>query len=232
MPRNEETKGPKITRAVERCKEVGRVGPNITKMDPETMAGNVKIVESSGNDQYMIEGVSRFSSIRANTAVFSGRYYYEVKIFTDGIMQIGWCTLATPFLHDRGVGDDPTSYAYDGNRVKKWNDESSSYGEKWAPGDTIGTMIDFQNREITFYRNDVSLGVAFKSIKIGPNMAYFPALSISDGDQVQFNFGDLRPFKYRPTQTFIPSITPPTPPPPLCALTEPQCLIKNYHSTA
>jgi Kip1 ubiquitination-promoting complex protein 1 len=37
-------------------------------------------------------------------------------------MQIGWCTLATPFLHDNGVGDDPTSYAYDGNRVKKWNE--------------------------------------------------------------------------------------------------------------
>jgi hypothetical protein len=45
-------------------------------------------------------------------------------------------------------------------------------------------MIDFQNREITFFRNDISLGVAFKSIKTGPNMAYFPALSISDGEQV------------------------------------------------
>jgi hypothetical protein len=52
MPRNEETKGPRVSRVLERCKEVGRVGPNITKMDPDTMAGNVKIVEgSSGNDQ-------------------------------------------------------------------------------------------------------------------------------------------------------------------------------------
>ena len=184
MPKNEETKGPKMSRVLERCREVGRVGPNVTKMDPETMAGNVKIVESKSNDQYIIEGVSRFSSIRANTAVFSGRYYFEVKIFTDGIMQIGWCTLATPFLHDNGVGDDPTSYAYDGNRVKKWNDQSSSYGERWAPGDIIGTMIDFQNREITFFRNDISLGVAFKGIKIGPNMAYFPAISMGDGEQV------------------------------------------------
>ena len=65
----------------------------------------------------MIEGVTKFSSIRANTAVFSGRYYYEVRILTAGIMQIGWCTLATPFVYDRGVGDDDTSYAYDGCRV-------------------------------------------------------------------------------------------------------------------
>lgn len=194
MPRNEETKGegPKLSRVLERCKEVGRVGPNVTKIDPETMAGNVKITDN------MIEGVSRFSSIRANTAVFSGRYYYEIKIMTDGIMQIGWCTLATPFVHDRGVGDDSTSYAYDGNRVKKWNEQSWAYGERWAPGDVIGTMIDFQTREISFFRNDVSLGIAFKSLKTGPNMAYFPAISLSDGEQVCFNFGHLYPFTYQP----------------------------------
>jgi Kip1 ubiquitination-promoting complex protein 1 len=46
-------------------------------------------------------------------------------------------------MHDRGVGDDDTSYAYDGCRVKKWNNENSAYGEKWAPGDIIGTLIDF-----------------------------------------------------------------------------------------
>jgi hypothetical protein len=32
------------------------------------------------------------------------------------------------------------------------NEQSSSYGERWASGDIIGTMIDFQNREITFFR--------------------------------------------------------------------------------
>lgn len=93
-------------------------------------------------------------------------------------------------------------------------------------------MIDFQNREISFFRNDVSLGVAFKSIKTGANMAYFPAISLSDGEQVSFNFGDLRPFRYRHPQSFVPSITSPTPPLPLCALSEPHCLVKDYHSIA
>mgnify|MGYP001607487457 CR=1 FL=1 len=31
-------------------------------------------------------------------------------------MQIGWCTLATPFIAENGVGDDETSYAFDGFR--------------------------------------------------------------------------------------------------------------------
>jgi len=43
---------------------------------------------------------------------------------SSGVMQIGWCTLATPFSHENGVGDEETSYAFDGARVKKWNGDS------------------------------------------------------------------------------------------------------------
>lgn len=49
MPKaQEETKGakPRMSRVLERCKEVGRVGPNITKMDSSTVSGNIKIIES------------------------------------------------------------------------------------------------------------------------------------------------------------------------------------------
>lgn len=74
-----------------------------------------------GNDYLDIESTSNFSSIRANTAVFSGKYYYEIKLLSSGLMQFGWCTLATPFMMDNGVGDDETSYAYDGFRIMKWN---------------------------------------------------------------------------------------------------------------
>jgi len=102
-----------------------------------------------------------------------------VRLLTDGLMQIGWCTLATPFSSDRGVGDDDTSYAYDGFRMKKWgNLQSYGYGEKWTAGDIIGSLIDFEMKEVSFYRNNQSLGVAFDRIKVGPNMAYFPAISM------------------------------------------------------
>ena len=80
-------------------------------------------------------------------------------------MQIGWCTLATPFIREDGVGDDSTSYAYDGGRVRKWNNgQDIAYGEGWAAGDTIGTMIDFNKKEISFWRNEKCLGVAFTNI--------------------------------------------------------------------
>jgi ryanodine receptor 2 len=87
------------------------------------------------------------------------------------------------------VGDDFTSYAYDGYRTVKWNGKRDDYGEAWAAGDVIGTLIDFENREISFYRNQCALGVAFKNIGVGPNMVYFPAISMNIGEKVEFNFG-------------------------------------------
>lgn len=63
----------------------------------------------------------------------------------------------------------------------KWNGDRHRYGKMWGAGDVIGTLIDFDSREITFYKNEESLGVAFKNIKTGPNMAYFPAVSLSEG---------------------------------------------------
>jgi hypothetical protein len=88
----------------------------------------------------------------------------------------------------------------------------------WSQGDVIGTLIDFDSKEISFYRNDKCLGVAFKRIRVGPNMAYFPAISLSGGQRVIFNFGQT-PFKFRNNFDW-------------CAINEPECHIKHYHSTA
>ena len=117
-------------------------------------------------------------SIRANTAVFKESFYYEVTLLSDGLMQIGWCSLNTPFSSQDGVGDSQNSYAYDGYRVEKWNDDHSNYGQRWAVGDVIGTLINLNTREILFWRNHDFLGVAFSGVEIGPNQAYFPAASI------------------------------------------------------
>lgn len=74
--------------------------------------------------------------------------------------------------------------------------ESTGYGEQWATGDIIGTLIDLNTNEISFFRNDKALGIAFKNIQSGPNMAYFPSIYMAAKQRVEFNFGQ-RPFKYR-----------------------------------
>jgi len=59
------------------------------------------------------------------------------------------------------VGDDVTSYAYDGCRIKKWNKENLDYGEAWSVGDIIGSLIDFDRKVIRYFRNHKPLGIAF-----------------------------------------------------------------------
>lgn len=49
-----------------------------------------------------------------------------------------WSGLSLSFhpLVQEGVGDTPDSYAYDGNRVRKWNVTTTNYGKvsSWPPG--------------------------------------------------------------------------------------------------
>lgn len=93
--------------------------------------------------------------------VSAGKWAYEVLISSQGLMQIGWCTLYCRFNQEvtfivllfkvlvilmkqlwrhvnqvcvlsalqEGVGDTIDSYAYDGNRVRKWNLTTSNYGK-------------------------------------------------------------------------------------------------------
>jgi hypothetical protein len=65
-----------------------------------------------------VESLSNFPSLRANAAVYSGRWIYEVVLETAGIQQLGWATNDCEFSHENGVGDSPNSYAYDGKRKK------------------------------------------------------------------------------------------------------------------
>uniref|UniRef100_A0A3Q2P203 Ring finger protein 123 n=1 Tax=Fundulus heteroclitus TaxID=8078 RepID=A0A3Q2P203_FUNHE len=110
-------------------------------------------------------------------------------------MQIGWCTLSCRFNQEEGVGDTPDSYAYDGNRVRKWNVTTTNYGKSWAAGDIVSCLVDLDEGTITFCLNGQSLGTAFSGIKTGPGVAYFPAISLSFKESVAFNFGS-RPLRY------------------------------------
>ncbi|KAH7985988.1 hypothetical protein HPB52_025278 [Rhipicephalus sanguineus] len=89
----------------------------------------------------------------------------------------------------KGVGDTTDSYAFDGNRVRKWNVATYKYGEAWVAGDVIGCCIDLDNGTVHFYRNGRSMGEAFDNVRLGPGLAYFPAVSLAFGENLVANFG-------------------------------------------
>uniref|UniRef100_A0AAQ5ZKV6 E3 ubiquitin-protein ligase RNF123 n=1 Tax=Amphiprion ocellaris TaxID=80972 RepID=A0AAQ5ZKV6_AMPOC len=183
----------------------GRLGPQPVVLDHTSGFEGLLFVD---DDLLGVIGHSNFSSIRATTCVYKGKWAYEVLISSQGLMQIGWCTLSCRFNQEEGVGDTPDSYAYDGNRVRKWNVTTTNYGKSWAAGDIVSCLIDLDEGTITFCLNGQSLGTAFTSIKTGPGVAYFPAISLSFKESVAFNFGS-RPCSTYPVEGYLPLQNPP-----------------------
>lgn len=103
--------------------------------------------------------------------------------------------MQTPFKDQEGVGDDLTSFAFDGYRLCKWHRDKDTYGQYWDSGDFIGVCINLNDKKIEYFRNGVSLGIAYTNIPVGENIAYFPSISMSLQEEIVFNFGKL-PFQF------------------------------------
>ncbi|XP_074646477.1 E3 ubiquitin-protein ligase RNF123-like isoform X2 [Tubulanus polymorphus] len=183
---------------------MGLIGPDVVAFDINSNVGTLFIE----TDKLGVTSHSNFSTIRANTCVFKGKWIYEVMLGSKGVMQLGWSTINCKFSQDEGVGDTPDSYAYDGNRLRKWNVKTQKYGEAWLTGDVISCAIDCDKGTITFYRNGRCLGKAFTTLRSGSGLAYFPAVSLSIGENLRVNFG-ATPLRY-PIEGYRPLQQPPT----------------------
>lgn len=171
----------------------GRIGPLEVVFDFRSNGGSgIVAVEAH---RLEVTSCSNFSTIRANCCVYKGKWVYEVMLGSQGMMQIGWCTINCKFFHEEGVGDTVDSYAFDGNRVRKWNKTTQRYGEAWSSGDIISCAIDCDEGTVTFYRNGNSMGKAFSNINLGPGYAYFPAVSLATSENLRANFG-ATPLRY------------------------------------
>ena len=177
---------------INKMKEIGKINQyNQTNFDPSLSGQNVSLT----CDSLKIESNNSFLSLKTNNCVISGKWCYEVTLLTSGIMQIGFAQIITPFSRHSGVGDDETSFSFDGCRKVKWNKERKEYGKIWDIGDVIGVCLDMDKGTLEYFLNGISLGIAFSNIPKGENIALFPAISLSRGESCLFNFGQI-PFKY------------------------------------
>merc|ERR1712190_258371 len=90
----------------------------------------------------------------------SGRFYYEVKLFSDMYFpQLGW--LNEEFQEEKGddnhgVGDDEYGWATDGLRHKFWHGGSqmdAAWPRTWKGGDVIGLAVDIDAGNMRFSLN-------------------------------------------------------------------------------
>jgi hypothetical protein len=141
-----------------------------------------------------------FESVRCTAQADSGVWYYEVRIITPGVMQIGWATKNSNFLNHEGygIGDDKYSLAYDGCRKLIWYNAKSEPQNlpAWQSGDVLGCYLDLNTPQIMFSINGMRLPPCTHVFSMAQS-GFFAAASFMSFQQCRFNFG-AEPFKYPP----------------------------------
>ena len=74
------------------------------------------------------------------------------------------------------------------------------YGQEWRLGDVLGCYLDLDSGMLQWSVNGQELGAAFHVPKPELGEIFYPAASLHDGAQLDFNFGDesSRPLQYAP----------------------------------
>jgi len=130
--------------------------------------GNSPMERLAGQDSVYDISFGAFDTFATtNRSASSGTLYFEVECVSvgNGIAQVGFADEKFSAGRGDGVGDDSHSWGFDGNRVSKWGDgSSSSYGKGWKDGDILGCLASLDDKKVEFFLNDESMGVAFEGI--------------------------------------------------------------------
>ena len=158
--------------------------------------GNFRCVFDNDNQTGYAFGSMLFPS--------TGKFYFETFYVSGDAGEL-----------DIGVGphdNQSNVYSYlmykkDGNKRERYapgGDTTSSYGETYAPGDTIGCAVDV-NGDIEFFKNGITQGVAFSGISIGGTWGPFFFGDSYNGTSptIDLNTGQ-KPFKFPPPAGFQP----------------------------
>ncbi|TYZ66381.1 hypothetical protein PybrP1_004113 [[Pythium] brassicae (nom. inval.)] len=167
-----------------------------------------------------LRGQSNFGTATASACrVTAGQWYYEVRLVTAGVAQLGWAdgSFAADSAAGDGVGDHARSWAYDGSRQLKWSagrESAFGGGAAWTKGDVIGCLLDLDAGTIAFSRNGGALGVAFEGVRCledededdddvavaaaasAKQCGFFPAISVEQAEIVLVNLG-AQPFAFQ-----------------------------------
>lgn len=157
-----------------------------------------------------------FESAIANQAVSQRLYensdenpagwYYEVTVFSDGVMQIGWANESCKFFPEKGcgVGDTINSVGFDGARCKIWNGPSrdivleNNYGVEWQQGDVISVVLSWDGN-LNYWLNGMDMGESACTVDM--NMLWYPSLSLAIGQHCLVSFTE-KSFRYKPPKNY------------------------------
>ena len=154
-----------------------------------------------------------FSSVGTKGVLLSsGKWYYEAEIQTAGCIQIGWAdsSFAGHCQADRGdgVGDGPSSWAFDGWRRYRWHSTPTEWGCRWAEGDVVGCLVDMDSMTISFTLNgkgeEIGMGLAFSGEGFRPCSGVYACVSFNRKEKIRLILGGegSEPFKFPPPEGY------------------------------
>eukprot|EP01084_Bolivina_argentea_P249975 418637_1 len=141
------------------------------------------IIENTGSSDLWQVAVT-------NLLLNSGNPSFEFVILTDAATSNSWKIMVgvvpmefNPRRSQKWLGSQ-NSWGYIAGTGDKCfaTGKSVKYGKKYGEGDTIKCSLDFEARTIEFFKNDISMGIAFTNL----NCAVKPAVSITGtGTKIQ-----------------------------------------------
>ena len=122
---------------------------------------------------------------RSTTGVKNpGKYFYEAIVTDEGLCRVGWSTPQAKL----DLGTDRFGYGFGGTGKKSNNRQFDDYGETFGMHDVVGCCLDLDKYEISFYKNGVFLGLAFRLDNSMKNETFYPAVVLKNAEML-FNFG-------------------------------------------
>lgn len=118
-------------------------------------------------------------------------YYYEVQVVNkgrDGFVGIGFSAHTVKL--DRLPGWEPHSYGYHGDDGMAFEScgTGKPYGPVFATGDVVGALLNRTSKTISFVKNGIDLGVAFRNVD---EEQLYPSVGLRTPDEeVLANFGN------------------------------------------
>lgn len=182
------------------------------------LSGDVVVEEArkgDGKTVLQIQSQSDFSTLalfldkpapKATKAV-SSVLYYEVRLVTGGLAQIGWADMTCQDFHPNseegeGVGDDKGSFGYDGSRGLKFHNGTEEVfpNSTWKAGDVVGCHYNLKTGDVSYSVNGTDLGVAFTVPAKQPGKLLFPGISCNGGEILELHIREEE-MEYLPVST-------------------------------
>lgn len=152
-----------------------------------TRASNGLVIE---NEHVTVKKSSTddlWQSVLGTVGFSSGIHYWNIEILESSNhnrIRIGVSSNLNVTCNSfPGHGDDTgVSYGYDGNR--HYSNINGSFGPSYTTGDIIGTLLNMNDKTVTFYKNSIRVGTAVgKDILLDD--IYYPCVTLfAIGQQV------------------------------------------------